>query len=721
MQLGPHDDLPRAIDRAPDGAVLYLAAGTYAPAGPLRIRRRLTLVGAGWEITTLEGWVELAPGAHLTLEGLHLAYAGPGPGDALSARDAHLDASDCAFSGARRGLRLPTHWPRGAGTPELVLGTYRGGRGVRLRGAGTARFTDCHFLRNQGSGLEATDRAQVELAGCRCVANGEHGLSLSDYARATAAGLVARGNAYQGAAALGRSRLELTGGELGANGRNGLFVGQRAAVTATALALAGNAHHGLMAIGAANVALEGCALVRNAWRGAWIRRIAHVVAHRCRMEHNALDGLSVGDLAWASVSDSSVGHNGCCGLGWYARARGEATANRCERNGSDGLHVSDRAQVRLSANESLANEGHGLFIGFRSRVAAAGNLCERNLRGGIWVVEAARAHLEGNRLVANRWRPLAFARFASGSARGNVLVGTRGTYVSVSGRCRVKLAGNVGVAPGPRLRLALGPELMPLAAALADGLTAMRVDLAVELGLVLAEGVIEPVPEPGYRLYLGDRLVFGGEVAAPDLDLLTVSLARDLRRHAADLLEAEDVALLLRNLGVRAPSTLAAWRRAGVSPEVLGDVLRGLLREGCSIRRLEPIVGLVAEGGVELVEGCRRLQGRWLCQALAGDDQRVPAMTLAPELEAQLLQHPDACEDPFLRAALAAACERYAGVGFVPVLVCHPRLRPALAAVVPAGAHVLSTAELVPPFGLQALDAITLGHEPTTLTGQSRV
>ena len=170
--LTPGDDLARALDEAPAGAVFQLAAGEYRLPGTLRVDQDVTLRGAGRNHTRLVGEgadavLHVAPGARLRVQGVELAHDGPAAADVVIV-EGEADLEGCGVSGAR-----------------LAPGAGADGPG--------------------GCGVRAVGRAGVTIYGCAISACGGHGAFAADDAALTVDGGTLAGNDGCGAVFAGRA------------------------------------------------------------------------------------------------------------------------------------------------------------------------------------------------------------------------------------------------------------------------------------------------------------------------------------------------------------------------------------------------------------------------------------------------------------------------------------------------------------------------------------
>jgi flagellar biosynthesis protein FlhA len=116
--------------------------------------------------------------------------------------------------------------------------------------------------------------------------------------------------------------------------------------------------------------------------------------------------------------------------------------------------------------------------------------------------------------------------------------------------------------------------------------------------------------------------------------VVTTHLSELLRRNAADLLGRQEAQDLLGLLGKEAPKLVEDVVPGTISLGELVRVLRGLLREGVSVRDMRTVLEAVADGASRskdtawLVECARRRLARQITGRVSGSDGVVRALTL---------------------------------------------------------------------------------------------
>jgi len=168
----------------------------------------------------------------------------------------------------------------------------------------------------------------------------------------------------------------------------------------------------------------------------------------------------------------------------------------------------------------------------------------------------------------------------------------------------------------------------------------------------LAEEEIEgyPTQEPAFGLQavwvhqnLRDRAERLGYTIVEPTAVLATHLTELIMGHAEELLTREDVQTLVKHLKEHAPSVVEELLPGVLSYGELQKVLHALLRERVSLRNLEVILETLSDYAprtkdVEvLTEYVRHSLARQICSAYADEQNTLHVVTLAPELEKEIL------------------------------------------------------------------------------------
>jgi flagellar biosynthesis protein FlhA len=168
----------------------------------------------------------------------------------------------------------------------------------------------------------------------------------------------------------------------------------------------------------------------------------------------------------------------------------------------------------------------------------------------------------------------------------------------------------------------------------------------------LAEEEIEGIPtkEPAFGLpavwvarHNRDRAERLGYTIVEPSAVLATHLTELIMSHMDELLTREDVQGLVKHVKETAPTVVDELIPNLLTLGELQKVLHGLLRERVSIRNLEAILETLADYAARsrdtevLTEYCRHRLAREISAGYADEDNRIHVVTLAPNIEQELL------------------------------------------------------------------------------------
>jgi parallel beta-helix repeat protein len=178
------NDLERSINKAKDGATLYLAAGDYKLAHLINVQKSISLVGMGMAktrvISSLNQEVMRFVKVSLSLKGIAFVHLGKQKADVLNIVDSKIKIDDCSFSGAFS-----------PDSPAKV------GDGIWVHGRSSGKISNSQFMDNSLRGLEITDNSNLELDHVQMNHN-RSGLSLYKKGKVHVVGGVFQFNSYSG-------------------------------------------------------------------------------------------------------------------------------------------------------------------------------------------------------------------------------------------------------------------------------------------------------------------------------------------------------------------------------------------------------------------------------------------------------------------------------------------------------------------------------------------
>jgi len=467
------DGLTDAVERAPDGAIIRLQAGTYELAEPLLINRTLILIGAGSALTTIRctggDYVLLVWGQRFTASDLTFAYEGDGPSNVVeaSAGEGHVSQVDfrrCHSSGAKVEA-VNHHFGIG-----LALGRVEG------------RVEDCHASANGCTGILAQSPRTLTISKSTCKANVCYGIWILGGA-VRLVNNICEQNGRDGLMIGGDAAPVVQHNVCTGKGQDGIAYRNDAAGTTEANQCLGNARHGIGIQGAAHPAVRSNTCNGNRNTGIAYSQQSHgmcqgnecrenegqgilvdgdavpdLVENTCRdnkcpgivyvsngasairgntASGNNMNGIlvaqSAAPLLEGNVSEGNVEN----GIAYLWKVGGIARGNRCSRNGASGIDMSgSQARVVIESNHCVENTYHGIDLGHLSRGVAKDNTCTGNKTCGILVTDEANFTLEDNICEKNLFG-IAFSRQATGSAIRNRCHENEWHGISVSGDARV--------------------------------------------------------------------------------------------------------------------------------------------------------------------------------------------------------------------------------------------------------------------------------------------
>lgn len=279
----------------------------------------------------------------------------------------------------------------------------------------------------------------------------------------------------------------------------------------------------------------------------------------------------------------------------------------------------------------------------------------------------------------------------------------------------------------PRLHASAQASLAPNEYVIViHGVPAARGELEPQLLLAINPGGERPrfegreTREPTYGLpaqWLAPHLrqqarAAGYTLVEPDSVLLT-HLSELARKHAADFLTRAETERLIDARKQELGALIDELFPTVLSFSDVQRVLQGLLREQVSIRPLPGILEVLADAGRhtknpdELVERAREHLGSFICDRLSDDNQQLHVLTIAPELERNMMQSlrqretglllPPGDIDRFI-VKVAQLSEQLLLRNTQPVLLCAAPLRRALRHLLWRAVphiHILAVSEVV--------------------------
>jgi len=214
-------------------------------------------------------------------------------------------------------------------------------------------------------------------------------------------------------------------------------------------------------------------------------------------------------------------------------------------------------------------------------------------------------------------------------------------------------------------------------------------------------------------------------VDAPSV--IATHLTEVIKSYASEVLGRQDVQALLNSLQTDYPAVVEEVKKSGATIGDIQKVLKGLLKEGVSIRDLLTIMETIADyfptvkDHEELVELVRQALSRQICQQYTDPEKKIPVITVARDVEEEIRNSiietergkRFAMEPSAQRKLLGRITEEVQKLrkrGLKPVFLTSPEIRAVFSRIVQSiipNAAVLSSFEIVPEVRLEAVGTVS--------------
>jgi flagellar biosynthesis protein FlhA len=214
-------------------------------------------------------------------------------------------------------------------------------------------------------------------------------------------------------------------------------------------------------------------------------------------------------------------------------------------------------------------------------------------------------------------------------------------------------------------------------------------------------------------------------VDAPSV--IATHLTEVIKSYASEVLGRQDVQTLVNSLSTDYSAVVKEVKDAGATIGDIQKVLKGLLKEGVSIRDLVSILETIADyfptvkDHDELIELVRQALSRQICQQYIDREKKMPVITLSKEVEEEIKNaivetergKRFAMEPSSQKKLLEKITEEGSKIrqrGLRPVFLTSPEVRALFRNIVSnviPNAAVLSSFEIVPDIRLEAVGSIT--------------
>jgi nitrous oxidase accessory protein NosD len=270
LPIEKNDSIQRAIDAAPEGAVLALASGRYEE--NITIDKDLTLRGP------TDGEARIV-GAE---SGCVVRILGDGV-------DVRLQ--DLTVSG---GLGFKGH-------------------GIQIEGAPIVEVFDVTLTDNDWCGIWATDRSAITLRNCELSRNGTFGIYQQDFANVRVESSAIRDNQIHGVFALHISELTVVDSQIRENW-SGIWAWDGTRVYVENTVVGESTTSGIIASNAALIVLADSTVSDNGQYGLWFTESSRGVLSHSYVIGNGADGLFAQGDAILEINDCAFAANAGAGL-----------------------------------------------------------------------------------------------------------------------------------------------------------------------------------------------------------------------------------------------------------------------------------------------------------------------------------------------------------------------------------------------------------------------
>jgi flagellar biosynthesis protein FlhA len=210
--------------------------------------------------------------------------------------------------------------------------------------------------------------------------------------------------------------------------------------------------------------------------------------------------------------------------------------------------------------------------------------------------------------------------------------------------------------------------------------------------------------------------------------VIATHITEIIKGYASEVLGRQDVQALLNSLSQDYSAVVDEVKKAGATIGDIQKVLKGLLKEGVSIRDLVTIMETIADyfpsvkDHDELVELVRQALARQICQQFSDPEKKIPVITISKEVEDEIKNaivetergKRFAMEPQQQRRLIDRVVEEAKKLrkrGMKPVFLTSPEIRAVFSNIVSTiipNAAVLSSFEIVSDVRLEAVGNIAL-------------
>ncbi len=213
--------------------------------------------------------------------------------------------------------------------------------------------------------------------------------------------------------------------------------------------------------------------------------------------------------------------------------------------------------------------------------------------------------------------------------------------------------------------------------------------------------------------------------------VIATHLTEIIKTYASEVLGRQDVQALLNSLRTDYPAVVTEVEKSGAAVGDIQKVLKGLLREGVSIRDLITIMETIADyfavikAPDELIELVRQALSRQICQQYSDSEKKISVITVSKDVEEEIKNSIEVTErgksfsmEPVkqkkLLTVISEESKKVKELGLKPVFLTSPEIRTIFSNLVTPimpNVAVLSSLEITPDIRLEAVGNIALYEE----------
>jgi len=271
IAVRPGESIQDAVDRAPPGAVVCLAAGTWTE--EVVVAKALTICGDpnGRSVVrcptsalaaVMAGTFSSEDDVSVSLKDLRIVGTGQGlyrPSGAIACDTAHIDISHCEIVDCERGI--VTYDAATARIPQCTIRDCRAG--VSASSCAVIAIAECEISQNSWHGVVAMENVSLKIEATVIERNGQNGLLLFGTSDTLVTQSAVRGTTKGWGIQLGgAARVELQDCEISGNSADGIGLTESSEATVESCVIHDN-RNGIRLYGSSSAVIEGSHIFGN--------------------------------------------------------------------------------------------------------------------------------------------------------------------------------------------------------------------------------------------------------------------------------------------------------------------------------------------------------------------------------------------------------------------------------------------------------------------------